>query len=84
MTKADWIRWALQPRPGPLSHRLVLVAIANRADDVGECVVPSRQLVEETGLGPKTISRASAALTKAGVVRKKQQRRGPNKYSLVH
>lgn len=66
------LAWSV-PLPPPA--KLVLVALADRADDAGKAWPFATELVERTGLAPATLTRHLGALVAAGLVTQQRRRR---------
>lgn len=65
--------------PGGAATALVLLKIANRADENGVCWPSLDRLASDTGLGRRTVERAVAELVASGLVRKETRRDGAGK-----
>ncbi len=79
--------WAVRQKAGNPGAKLVLLVIANYADENGECWPSIERLAEETEQGESTIRRHLAGLKSAGLLAWERQRRSDgslsvNRYSL--
>ncbi len=77
----DWA-WRFQA-PSP-SAKLVLLALADRADDANECYPSVRRLECDTGLNRKTIIKATRELELAGAVIDTKKRKGATQRVKVY
>lgn len=66
-------QWALAQSASP-SARIVLIALADYADAEGVCFPSVDALSEKSGVSPRTVKRAIAALSEAGLVRREDRR----------
>lgn len=79
----DALRWAFSQQGITASQKLVLLAIADRADG-DNLAFPSReQLVFDTCLNKETISAATEVLTKIGLIKKIRRFNGSTVYELL-
>lgn len=67
------ISWAFQQTMSP-TCKLVLVALANRANDAGECWPSVGTLTDETGLSERAVQNALAALEACGAIDRRERR----------
>ena len=84
MNDAAW-DWAWHCRGLTQTRRLVLLALAERADDEGEtCLPPLRRLERMTGLSRRGIAKTLNALEAAGLVaRERDECDGSTAYRLL-
>lgn len=80
--------WAWQQKLDNARHKLLLVKLADSANDDGFCWPSVRTLAEHTGISKSAISRATKALADAGLIRiverlKQDGSRGSNYYFLL-
>jgi DNA-binding transcriptional regulator YhcF (GntR family) len=66
----DVLRWAFERRCGSAPAKLVLLKLADNANDAGLCWPSLGYLAQETELSKNSIKRALRELTKRGLVRK--------------
>ena len=62
--------WAI---PMPATDKLVLLALANCADDNGQCWPSLDKLGKDTGLHPKSVSRCIRRLKKRKLIETKRR-----------
>tara|TARA_Y100000004_G_C8699659_1_gene321078 strand:- start:115 stop:363 length:249 start_codon:yes stop_codon:yes gene_type:complete len=62
--------WAI---PMPATDKLVLLALANYADDKGQCWPSLDKLGRDTGLHPKSVSRCIRRLKKRKLIETKRR-----------
>lgn len=62
--------WAI---PMPATDKLVLLALANYADDNGQCWPSLDKLGKDTGLHPKSVSRCIRRLKKRKLIETKRR-----------
>ncbi len=79
----DAMRWALQQQDIKATHKFVLVAMADRANDDGECWPSIDQLRFDTCLTRNAICDASKALAEAGLIEIRKRFNGSNVYQLI-
>lgn len=72
-------RWAWTVKGLRSLHKLVLLALADRADQDGRAWPSYASLIEDTGIDRKTISRALAELRKRGLIQDTGERKGDTK-----
>ncbi len=72
----DASRWACQQRCGKGVVKLVLMSMADRADEAHCCYPSIVRLVRDTELNRKTVQSAIAQLVKLGLIRDTGKRRG--------
>lgn len=82
------LNWALDQRVGSGVRKLILLLIANRADEAHSCYPGTELLVWESELGASTIDNAIRDLVKMGLLRvlrraKKRGGRRTNRYQLL-
>src|SRR6266567_5826286 len=70
------LAWAWQQQPATTSQKLVLAALADRADDDGECFPSVQWIAEKCAPMPeRTVRRNIAELAAQGFVEKSERRR---------
>ncbi|XPV77719.1 MAG: helix-turn-helix domain-containing protein [Desulfovibrio sp.] len=82
----DAMQWAWKQNLRPLC-KLVLLSLADRADERHRCFPSAARLVEDTGANKKTVYAALSELREAGLIRETGERTGRTKqvriYALV-
>ena len=78
----DATRWAWQQRVTP-TQKLVLLSLADRANEQHECYPSNARLQFDTGMDRKTIYSAICALEAGGLLAVSRSMGGTNKYQLV-
>lgn len=76
------VGWAFRQRELSPTQKLVLVAIADNAQDDGKAWPGKKLLIEKTGLGKSTIYRSIEQLTEAGLMELGRDERGVECYWL--
>lgn len=76
--------WAWRFQASSPSIKLVLLALADRADDAGECYPSVERLEVDTGLNRKTIIKATRELEIAGAVIDTRKRKGATQRVKVY
>ena len=76
--------WAWRIQASSPSIKLVLLALADRADDAGECYPSVERLEADTGLNRKTIIKATRELEKTGAVIDTKKRKGATQRVKVY
>lgn len=64
----DWV--INQPLKGGAARKLILILLANRADEQWVCWPSRRKLSEESGVSPAQVSKHLAALEEEGLIRR--------------
>jgi hypothetical protein len=67
------ISWAFAQDVSPASHKLVLIALANRSDEEGFCYPSYRWLAGQTSQDERTCQRAVTALMEQGFLTKSER-----------
>ncbi len=75
----DATRWAWKADLRPASLKLVLLSLADRADEHHRCFPSTTRLSEDTGLDLKTVKSALQKLSIAGVIADTGGRKGKTK-----
>lgn len=70
----EWITWALE-QALPSGPKFVLVALANRANQDGECWPSQEDLARQTGQTRQSVNRQIRVLCDAGFLEKQERRR---------
>ena len=79
----DATRWAWMQQGLSAQQKLVLLALADRADERDICFPSVARLSGDTGLDRKTIMRAVASLEQAGIMEVVRSSGAGNRYRLV-
>ena len=79
-TAINWCR--LKPCPNPTT-KLVLILLANYADESGYCYPSERHLAEVAGTSERTVRRCIKALVDLGYIESKQRIGKTNLYHLL-
>ncbi|MDO6718835.1 helix-turn-helix domain-containing protein [Psychrosphaera sp. 1_MG-2023] len=72
----DWA-WGLNIKPASL--KLLLLALADRADEIHNCFPSIQRLVKDTSLNAKTVQSGLAELSKRGLINDTSERKGPTR-----
>jgi len=78
----DATRWAWQQKCRP-SHKLVLLSLADRANEGHECFPSLSRLIEDTGLDRKTIMDSIVIMESMGLVAVVRRTGARNAYRLI-
>jgi len=79
----DALRWALKSSPGNASRKLVLISLADRANEE-HCAYPSSERLErDTCLNLKTVKKCLRELADAGYIEDTGERKGKTKRVIV-
>ena len=78
----DATRWAWQQQGLRWTWKLVLLALADRADESGRCYPSEARLTRDTGMNRKTIIKAIASLEEEGLVTVDRRSGEVNVYQL--
>lgn len=70
----DWA-WSVDIKPATL--KLILLSMADRADEVHQCFPSISRLVKDTGLNQKTVQKGLLEMIEMGVISDTGQRKGP-------
>lgn len=79
--------WAATVRTGSPTEKLVLWALANVADDVGECFPSQQRIANDTELSKRSVLRAMKALEDKGLITRQARHRktdGTRSSDLIH
>lgn len=79
----DATRWAWQQHIKPASVKIVLLSLADRAGESGECYPSTSRLELDTGLYRETIFEAIKTLEKMGLISVKRELGKGNKFTLI-
>lgn len=77
------IKWALATRGLKASEKLLLVVLADHANEGGTCFPSAKLLTEETSLNKDTVFKALKSLEEQGLVTKSKGGRNSNLYTLA-
>lgn len=75
------ISWAWENGRGTAAQRLVLLALADSANDDGECWPGMGTIAKKTGVSVRSVHRAIGALEQAGLVEVQERRRSNGSYT---
>lgn len=78
------IQWALEAHVERATEKLVLIVLANYADEHGECYPSGARICEETCLNRKTVQAALRVLKANGFLTDTGERRGLTKQVIVY
>ena len=78
------IQWAFEQKVGRASMKLVLIALANYADEEGCCYPSTDSICEHTDLDRKTVLRVLGELRERGFIADTGARRGRTGQVIVH
>lgn len=70
----DWA-WSIDVKPATL--KLILLSMADRADEIHQCFPSIDRLVKDTGLNKKTVQKGLLDMIDAGIISDTGKRRGP-------
>lgn len=79
----DALRWAFQQQGITSSQKLVLLALADRADAADECYPSIQQIRLDTCLKADTICGATRALEEAGLIARQRRHNNSTVYRLI-
>lgn len=79
----DSLVWALSANPGNASRKLVLISLADRADEQLECYPSSERLERDTCLNLKTVKKCLRELAEAGYIEDTGRRVGQTRRVVV-
>lgn len=79
----QYIRAAFQTPVGNSARKLVLVALAERADNSGRCYPGIADIVRRTELGDKTVRRHLEALEAQGLTKRSRRWQQSTVYQLA-
>lgn len=80
----EQLRWAFDSRGLSPSEKVVLVALAFRADKEGKCWPSVRDLGEMTSMSPCTVSRVIQRLLSVGIISRSRRFSRSNVYSMQY
>lgn len=76
------IDWALSVKLGDPATKIVLLVLANRADDLGQCWPSHQSISEEADQSPRSIRRRLDELEQVKLIERKRRRRASTIYTL--
>jgi DNA-binding transcriptional ArsR family regulator len=76
------IDWVLSIKLGDPATKIVLLVLANRVDDLGQCWPSRKSISEQTDLSVSSVQRRLNELEKAKLIERKRRRRATTLYQL--
>jgi hypothetical protein len=74
--------WALSIKLGDPATKIVLLVLANRADDLGQCWPSHQSISEEADQSPRSVRRRLDELEQAKLIKRKRRRRASTIFTL--
>jgi DNA-binding transcriptional regulator YhcF (GntR family) len=79
----DHIKWAIAQSIHPAAHKLILIVLANRANDEDQCWPSLASIVEDSNCNRATILRALSNLEQHGYIQRQKRNWKSTIYTLI-